>query len=98
MGFSAVSRDEQIIHELGRLLEGCINPEQIEKSFIESVRLLTAARSVEWIREPAQPSSAGAGEGRLEITLRAGSVARGRLLLLPPSDSAGAWSPETRDD
>src|SRR5271157_2904272 len=90
-----VSREEEIVHELGRLLEGCDDPEQIEKSFIESVGRLTAARSVQWIRGPAQPSSAGDSDGRLEIMLRASSVARGRLLVLPPSDRAGVWSPTT---
>jgi len=95
MGFSEVSREEEIVHELGTLLEGCDDPEQIEKSFIESVGRLTAARSVQWIRGPAQPSSAGDSDGRLEIMLRAGSVARGRLLVLTPSDRAGVWSPTT---
>lgn len=95
MGFSEVSREEEILHELGRLLEGCDDPEQIEKSFIESVGRLTAARSVQWIRGPVQPSSAGDGDGRLEIMLRTGSVARGRLLVLPPSDRASTWSPAT---
>jgi len=90
-----VSREEEIVHELGRLLEGCDDPEQIEESFIESVRRLTSARSVQWIRGPVQPSSAGDSDGRLEMMLRAGSVARGRLLVLPPSDCAGAWSPTT---
>src|SRR5271166_6769571 len=85
MGFSEVSREEEIVHELGRLLEGCSDLELIEKSFIESVGRLTAARSVQWIRGPVQPSSAGDGDGRLEIMLRTGSVARGRLLVLPPS-------------
>ena len=97
MGFSEVSREEEIVHELGRLLEGCSDLELIEKSFIESVGRLTAARSVQWIRGPVQPSSAGAGDGdgRLEIMLRTGSVDRGRLLVLPPSDQPSAWSPAT---
>ena len=99
MEFSEVSREEEIVHELGRFLEGCSDPELIEKSFIESVGRLTAARSVQWIRGPVHPSSAGAGDGdgdgdgRLEILLRTGSVARGRLLVLPPSDQRSAWSP-----
>ena len=78
MGFSEVSREEEIVHELGRLLEGCSDLELIEKSFIESVGRLTAARSVQWIRGPVHPSSAGDGDGdgRLEIMLRTGSVAR----------------------
>src|SRR5271157_3643466 len=90
-----VSREEEIVHELGRLLEGCDDPEQIEKSFIESVGRLTAARSVQWIREPVQPSGAGAGDGRLEILLSTGSVTRGRLLVLPSADGGGTWSPAT---
>ena len=93
MGLFEVSREEEIIHELGRFLEGCSDPELIEKSFIESVGRLTAARSVQWIRGPIQPSSDG--DGRLEIMLRAGSVARGRLLVLPPSDQPSVWSPAT---
>ncbi|HMF38774.1 MAG TPA: GGDEF domain-containing protein [Isosphaeraceae bacterium] len=84
-----------MLHELGRLLEGCDDPKLIEKSFIESVGRLTAARSVQWIRGPAQPSSAGDSDGRLEIMLRAGSVALGRLLVFPPSDRAHVWSPTT---
>ncbi|MGZ6053396.1 MAG: diguanylate cyclase domain-containing protein [Isosphaeraceae bacterium] len=99
MGFSEVSREEEIVHELGRFLEGCSDLELIEKSFMESVGRLTAARSVQWIRGPVHPSSAGAGDGdgdgRLEIMLRAGSVARGRLLVLPPFDQPSAWSPAT---
>jgi diguanylate cyclase (GGDEF)-like protein len=97
MEFSEVSREEEIVHELCRFLEGCSDIELIEKSFIESVGRLTAARSVQWIRGPVQPSSTGDGDGdgRLEITLRAGSVARGRLLVLPPSDQPSAWSPAT---
>ena len=50
--FSAVCREEQIIHELGRVLEECESPERIEKSFIESVSRLTAARSVQWVLGP----------------------------------------------
>ena len=95
MGFFNVSREEEMLHELGRLLEGCDDPELIEKSFIESVGRLTAARSVQWIRGPAQPSSVSASDGRLEIMLRAGSAARGRLLVLPPSDRTQVWSPTT---
>ncbi len=99
MGFSEVSREEEIVHELGRFLEGCSDLELIEKSFMESVGRLTAARSVQWIRGLVHPSSArdgdGDGDGRLEIMLRAGSVARGRLLVLPPSDQPSAWSPAT---
>ncbi len=97
MGFSEVSREEEIVHELGRFLEGCSDFELIEKSFMESVGRLTAARSVQWIRGPVHPSSAGDGDGdgHLEIMLRAGSVARGRLLVLPPFDQPSAWSPTT---
>ncbi|MGZ3432919.1 MAG: diguanylate cyclase domain-containing protein [Isosphaeraceae bacterium] len=95
MGFSEVSREEEIVHELGRFLEGCSDLELIEKSFMESVGRLTAARSVQWIRGPVHPSSAGDGDGHLEIMLRAGSVARGRLLVLPPFDQPSAWSPAT---
>ncbi len=97
MEFSEASREEEIVHELCRFLEGCSDIELIEKSFIESVGRLTAARSVQWIRGPVQPSSTGDGDGdgRLEIMLRAGSVARGRLLVLPPSDQPSAWSPAT---
>ncbi len=83
------------MHELGRLLEGCDDPEQIEKSFIESVGRLTAARSVQWIREPVQPSGTGACDSRLEILLSTGSVTRGRLLVLPSADGGGTWSPAT---
>src|SRR5271166_6190712 len=58
-----VSREEEIVHELGRQLEECDDPGQIEKSFLESVGRLTAARSVQWIHGPDHPSS----DGCLEI-------------------------------
>src|SRR5271166_2332158 len=67
--WSEVSGEEEIVHELGRLLDRCDDPEQIEKSFIESVGRLTAARSVQWIRGPALPFSDD-DNGRLEIALR----------------------------
>jgi len=93
LGFSEISSEEEIVHELGRLLEGADDPEVIERSFLESVGRLTAARSVQWNRGPAQPSNDG--EGCVEFMLCAGSLDRGRLLLLPPLDQSRAWSPAT---
>ena len=43
MGFSKISSQEEIIHNLAELLEICDDTELIEKAFLESVRQLTSA-------------------------------------------------------
>ncbi len=95
MGFTGVSSQEEIIHELAELLEICDDTELIEKAFLESVRQLTSARSVMWARVSTRSPGGADQYGHLEILVQAGSLASGRLLLLPPSDSPTSWSPET---
>ncbi len=96
LGFSKISWEEEIIHDLRGLVERREDRALIERAFLESVGRLTAARSVRWIDEPAKAAGDQNGVARLEIVFPTGSATRSRTLQLRLSNPAKPWSPETQ--
>jgi diguanylate cyclase (GGDEF)-like protein len=88
-----VSAQEQIVHDLSRLVEQVDDFEVIEKSLLQSVARMTGSNAVRWARlsDPLPPSE----EGRLELELRAGMRSHGRLLVQLPKEGSLTVSPTT---
>jgi diguanylate cyclase (GGDEF)-like protein len=88
-----VSAKEQILHDMGRLVEQVDNFEVIEKSLLHSVARMSGSSVVRWAK-PSDPSPM-AGEGRLELEVHAGTRSYGRLLVELPNKGSVAVSPTT---
>ena len=94
-GFPEISWEEEIIHDLGTLVEREDDRGLIERAFLESVRRLTTARSVRWLDEPAEAAGDEEGATCVEIVLQIDSTTRPRTLQLRFSDPAKPLSQAT---
>ncbi len=92
-GRSSIVEGEEIVHELGSVLQQAGQNDAVKSALIYAVRRLTGARSVRWVQDPSTTNVPRAGER--EVMVRARQHCRGRLLIEPNTNETAEWSPVT---
>jgi diguanylate cyclase (GGDEF)-like protein len=93
-GRPVVADGEDIVHEMSAVLQQAGHPDAVVSALTDSVRRLTGARSVRWIRDPGQSPEPDTAERNL--LLLAGRELRGALAIEPATADTAGWSPVTR--